>query len=92
MLNGLTGDAAEFEEAKSWSHSLDSDEWTHLQKSTQNVNQLLEKVEENVGKSFEEMENRISEIGKHRNNNQEKYFDTNNKLPKQLVRMPAVRT
>ena len=63
-MNGLNTESAEFEDAKLWSHSFDSEEWTHLQKSTQNVSQLLEKVEENVLKSFDEMEKRISGIGK----------------------------
>ena len=64
MMNGINVESAEFEDAKLWSHSLDSEEWSHLQKSAQNVNQLLEKVEENVVKNFDEMHQRITGIGK----------------------------
>lgn len=64
VMNGLNADSAEFEDTKLWSHSLDSEEWIHLQKSTLNVSQLLEKVEEDVLKSFGEMEKQISGIGR----------------------------
>ena len=62
-MDGLSNGANDFDEGKPWTNDLDSEEWTHLHKSSQNVNQLLVKIEENVEKSFEEISSRKTETG-----------------------------
>ena len=63
MLNGLNeSNDIEFGDVKTWL-TMDSDEWSHLNKTAQNANELLQTLEENVGKGFDELSSKISEIG-----------------------------
>ncbi|XP_066914313.1 putative leucine-rich repeat-containing protein DDB_G0290503 isoform X2 [Clytia hemisphaerica] len=64
MLNGLNeSNDIEFGDVKTWT-TMDTDEWSHLNKTAQNANDLLQTLEENVSQGFDELASKISEIEK----------------------------
>ena len=58
----LDGDES-FGDVKSWMFS-DGDDWTNLQKTTQNISEILETLEENVKIGYEDLNKKNSEYGK----------------------------